>query len=46
MKNQISAAEEINSELLEDLYESLNEIEDEIYMDDIDSDFSGNEDEY
>ena len=46
MKNQISAAEEVNSELLEDLYESLNEIEDEIYMDDIDNDFSGNDDEY
>lgn len=46
MKNQISAAEEINSELLEDLYESLNQIEDEIYMDDIDNDFSNDEDEY
>lgn len=46
MKNQISEAEEQSPELLDDLYESLNEIEDEIYMDDMDSGFADDNDEY
>ena len=46
LKHKISEASEVTPDLLDEVYEALSEIEDEIYIDDMDDDFSTGEDDY